>query len=432
MKKFYFNLLKVSFAFSLLLFSSNSKAQVYLIGNGEIAKNVSNEGKVVVLNSSTANFFWTPENGLQLLGDMPDNVTHAGNPSVSADGKTIATTTTNPSTNITEMGIYDIDSKKWTYLGNLGVSEDGKSSSVWNMTPDANIVVGSANAENKEVHAIYWEKEKGLIDLGTSFPNRYARINDVSNNGDVFVGWQDDNFGTRTGCFWENGVQTLITNPDGTLVNEISRISGDGKWMIGASGFYATRWSKETGLIKIEHPYASSFFSGAATTINNDGSVILGYYRGPGPAIYGEGFIWTEDTGLVNLNTYVKDVLKYDDLGITFALPLGMSADGKQIVGYGKSSSNNAVSFLISLPKDDLSTNEVNKVNFDIFPNPTTEIITINSNGKISSSILYNTNGEVVLRSNNKQINISSLPKGIYIIKTIIDGKDYTKKVIKK
>ena len=40
--------------------------------------------------------------------------------------------------------------------------------------------------------------------------------------------------------------------------------------------------------------------------------------------------------------------------------------------------------------------------------------------------------GQKVLASDQKQISISSLPKGAYILKTIIDGNENTKKIIKK
>ncbi|WP_353734735.1 T9SS type A sorting domain-containing protein [Algoriella sp.] len=40
--------------------------------------------------------------------------------------------------------------------------------------------------------------------------------------------------------------------------------------------------------------------------------------------------------------------------------------------------------------------------------------------------------GQKVLDSDQKQINVSSLSKGTYILKTTIDGKDITKKIIKK
>ncbi|MFV0186808.1 hypothetical protein OBK20_05450 [Empedobacter falsenii] len=45
-------------------------------------------------------------------------------------------------------------------------------------------------------------------------------------------------------------------------------------------------------LITINHPNENIFFRGASTATNNDGSTIVGYYRGwPGSAAMGEGFI---------------------------------------------------------------------------------------------------------------------------------------------
>lgn len=145
----------------------------------------------------------------------------------------------------------------------------------------------------------------------------------------------------------------------------------------------------------------------------------------------GEGFIWTEKTGLVNLNTYVKENLGYDDLGITFALPLGMSTNGKHIVGLGRTD-DALVSFLITLPDSDLGTSEVINTKFEVFPNPTTDIIQIKTKGNLTSSVVYNLQGQIVLKSTKNEIDVSHLPNRIYILKTLIDGKEATKKIIKK
>lgn len=430
-KNFYSSLFIINILVSIMCSSIKVNAQVFIIGKGETATSVSNDGNTISLSTTGANFYWTKDEGIQLLNIMPENTYNVGKPVVTKNGKNIAVSGTNPDTHLVEMAIFDVNTKKWSFLGTLGASEDRVATSVWGMTPDGTTVVGLGQVINGGAHGVYWTAEKGLVDIGSTIKDRFSRINSVSNDGRIFVGWQDDEFGLRQAAYWENGNQYIIKGNNDEFVDEFGAISGNGKWMLGSSTFNAIKWSKETGLVKIEHPNTGMFFRGAATASNNDGSVILGYYRGwPGSPIMGEGFIWTEQTGRVELNQFIKEILKYDDLGIKFALPLAISENGRHIVGYGLTE-NQPISFLISLP-DDLSTKEVNKVNFDVFPNPTTEFITINSNGEISSSILYNTNGEVVLRSNNKQINISSLPKGIYIIKTIIDGNDYTKKVIKK
>ncbi len=430
MKKIYSCLLSASF-FALTMYSNLLNAQVYLIGNGEFSYRISDNGKVVTSNTTSGSYYWTKELGTQLLGTMPDNVYYQGVPSVSSDGKIIATTITNPNKNIAEIGIFDTTTKTWTYLGSLGFSTDGVASSLWGMTPDSKKLVGLAQTSGKIAHAVYWTKETGLVDIGSTIETSSSRINNVSDDGKIFVGWQDNITGLREGCYWENGEQVIIKDQNGYSVNEIGYISGNGKWMLGSSGYYASKWSKETGLIKIEDPNAGMYYRGSATSSNYNGSVIIGYYRNwPGGATMGQGFIWTEKDGYQNLNDYVKS-LGIDNLGVTFSLPLGISRDGKHIVGVGRTDTA-SVSFLIDLPKDDLFTNESNKVSFDIFPNPTTETINIQTKGKLTSSILYDMNGKLILKSSEKSINVKHLPKGIYILRTVIDGKESTKKIIKK
>lgn len=429
MKKVYSKLKNLAFLTALLVGSNYASAQVYVVGNGETAHGVSDDGKVVTLNTVDNNFYWTPELGIQLLGELAADTANGGSPLVTADGKMIAVMVMNPADGINQMATYNVETKAWKYLGGIGGVMDNETSSVWGMSPDGKYIVGLGATEAGSYHGLKWSEATGMVDLGSTYNDNYSRANGVSDNGNVIAGWQDDDF-DRWGVYWENGKQEYVYDKEGNNVFEFANVSGDGKWLIGATvDDAAMRWSKETGVELIDHPNRSMFFNGSSTAINGDGSVILGFYRAwPGPAAAGEGFIWTEKTGRVELNEYVKS-LGYDDLGITFALPLGISNDGTKIVGLGKTDSG-VVSFMIALPK--LGTSEVNTVKFEVYPNPTTDIINIETKGKVSSSVLYNMAGQKVLDSDQKQINVSSLSKGTYILKTTIDGKDVTKKIIKK
>ncbi len=96
---------------------------------------------------------------------------------------------------------------------------------------------------------------------------------------------------------------------------------------------------------------------------------VVGFFRPWGsPATSGEGFIWTKETGSINLNEYVAN-LGYDYLGITFALPLGISPDGKYIVGLGTTDSE-LVGFVIKLPSNLATEVAQNKPKVGIYPNP--------------------------------------------------------------
>jgi Secretion system C-terminal sorting domain len=66
-----------------------------------------------------------------------------------------------------------------------------------------------------------------------------------------------------------------------------------------------------------------------------------------------------------------------------------------------------------------------------IYPNPTKNYFTIESNQKVSSIELYNSIGQIVFVENNTNIiQVTNLSKGIYIMKVNLENGSITKKVI--
>jgi len=329
--------------------SSTGIAQVINLGANFEANSVSNNGEKVVGSIGSTNLIWTEADGLTPIGSITNGFPMAGGASISNDGSKVTATVTNPDNDLNEMGYYDVATQEWTYLGGIGASIDGDTSSAWGISGDGTTAVGLGWVVGGGAHGIKWTEADGMIDLGSSVPDRSSRANDTNNDGSVIVGWQDAIDGFRQAAIWVDGVQSLITNQGGNPVGEAGAVSGDGNWVIGGgNNFEAWRWSQDTGMINISHPNSGFSFSGSATSINEDGSVIVGFYRPfPGPALFGEGFIWTEETGRVELNEYV-DSLGMDDLGITFSLPLGISNDGTAIVGLGLQGGG-IVGFMIKL-----------------------------------------------------------------------------------
>ena len=81
-----------------------------------------------------------------------------------------------------------------------------------------------------------------------------------------------------------------------------------------------------------------------------------------------------------------------------------------------------------------LSVNDNVLSQISLYPNPSTDLITINipSSIELESTILYDLLGKVVLsNSNNNQVNLSSLPTGVYILKITTSNGSITKKVIR-
>lgn len=68
-----------------------------------------------------------------------------------------------------------------------------------------------------------------------------------------------------------------------------------------------------------------------------------------------------------------------------------------------------------------------------VYPNPATDLVNIESKENITSVEIIGLSGQKLLNSNEKQINISHLNKGIYIVRIVLqNGKTETHKLIKK
>ena len=67
---------------------------------------------------------------------------------------------------------------------------------------------------------------------------------------------------------------------------------------------------------------------------------------------------------------------------------------------------------------------------FTIMPNPASTEIYIISEGEVENVMIFNTIGDVVAKSNESKVDVSSLPTGVYFVKATIDGESVVKKLI--
>lgn len=82
-----------------------------------------------------------------------------------------------------------------------------------------------------------------------------------------------------------------------------------------------------------------------------------------------------------------------------------------------------------------LSTNEVSAKakSLSIFPNPTKGEVNVKTDKKIKSSTIVDISGKTVLKTDSKKVDISSLPKGTYLMQVEFgDGSTATEKVVKE
>ncbi|WP_027376000.1 T9SS type A sorting domain-containing protein [Kaistella palustris] len=403
-------------------------AQVFETGDMVFMHDVSNTG-VASGASGDSHVMWTEANGTVNIGTMANGDQVPGMVSISSDGKYISGSMVNPATGLEQMSRYDIAAGTWKFLGALSAS--GTSSS-WGMTSDGSVIVGLGQEEDYLGHAVKWSETTGLVDLGSTVSGSSSRANAVNDDGTVVVGWQDDDYGDRFGVYWKDGVQTHLTDNNGELVGEISAVTPDGKTMIGANYENPFIWNEADGFTELAHE--NPMFEGVATGVSDDGKTVIGFYREWGTgALTGSGFIWTKETGTVDLNAHVA-ALGLNDLGITFALPMGLSPDGKNIAGIG-ARDYDYVGFVIKLT-DLLATEHVNQQNqVRIYPNPVEDVLYLSNATKITGIEIYNLSGQKVLSAQkitDQGLNVSKLAKGAYILKIKTGNETQSIKVLKK
>jgi len=428
MKNIYKISRKALFACSLFGFSvADAQLTVMATGNYTVG-GISDNGIVSMQTSGGDIFKWDAVNGMVQIGALTNGYPAAGRTLISSDGTKIGSTATNAVTGFNEISTYNVATSTWTNQGGLvPTGWDGSVSSTWGMTPNGNTIVGLGWITAGSAHAVKWNAQNGVVDLGSMIPGSSSRANAINTDGTVIVGWQDEFDGTRSGAKWVNGVESFIKDSNGDNVGEAGDVSADGNTIIGTGYPEPYVWNNVSGLTYITHPNSSAFFRGGATGISANGQIVIGFFRPfPGPPMTGEGFIWTQAGGRVNLNDYATSV-GVNTQGVTMSLPLAISQDGKKIAGIGMNSSSQIVAFYLQLPNEVLATNEIvkNKTNVSIYPNPVKNILYIKGAGKIEKAEVYNMVGQKVISLNSvqDQVDVASLSKGNYVLQIFVKGE---------
>lgn len=79
-----------------------------------------------------------------------------------------------------------------------------------------------------------------------------------------------------------------------------------------------------------------------------------------------------------------------------------------------------------------LGVDDIKKSSIQIFPNPVKEKFTITTNDKIENIEIYSQTGQLLKTAKSKEVNISNLLKGNYLVKIKTDKENITQKIIKE
>jgi uncharacterized membrane protein len=334
------------------------------LGPNNAVSGLSADGSVAAGTNFDEYFIWSANAGLTGIGGQVPGGGIGGQARISDDGTRVSGTTFNAATGFFEMSYYDVTSSTWTPLGGIGAFCPGgpgdETSSGWGISNDGTSVVGLGWFDFcGPAHAIQWTESSGMTsDLGSTVMDRSSRANGVNADGSVVVGWQDRMDGFRQGAVWDGGVQTIVETPSGDPASEAQDVDAAGEWVVGLGGFAtadeAWRWSAATGLEQLGMDCPGCFLPrGFATGISNDGSVIVGFNR-EFPFGRTVPFVWTEATGMVNLNDFIA-AQGIDTGGFDLTQPFTISGDGRSIGGIGTPPGGFFPSdgFVVTLPAPD-------------------------------------------------------------------------------
>jgi probable HAF family extracellular repeat protein len=235
--------------------------------------------------------------------------------------------------------------RSWRLLGSFTPAAqpcDRLLSGSFGASDDGTVVVGLGWDGCRHAHAFRWEESTGMVDLGTTVPERSTRANNVSGDGKVVVGWQEDATGFRMGAKWVGGVQELIRGPIG-FVGEAFGVNRDGSVIVGTncdpldpvpSGW---TWTAAAGVTCFPVPRPSGlpapFYQVLMEATSEDGRVIVGGYSF---GLESESLIWIDGQVF-----FLKDYLRQNGVADAFdgwvntGFALGVTPDGRILVGFG-------------------------------------------------------------------------------------------------
>jgi hypothetical protein len=327
------------------------------IFDGGFPLSVSTDGSVIagnLANGSFGPYRWTQGTGVVDLGRHTWSG-GAGLTVMSADGTKIAATIGSLDSTYNTQGLWTQGSG-WQELGPYPADAgqvDISKGSIWGLSGDGTTPVGLywRSGIGNRAHASKWTQATGIVDLGGTVTGQASRANAVNFNGSVIAGWVETRQGPWRPATWDNGTCVLLTNYDSLTVGgsgEARVVNPAGTIIAGfaidpvTNQKNAAMW-KKTGGIWGPTQYLG-FIDGSEpghgiTTINAmsaDGSIAVGYASYAGDPFDVAGFIWTQDTGVIDIRTYLANNGVFVDPNFYIRGMYAMTPDGSKLYGYGE------------------------------------------------------------------------------------------------
>lgn len=282
------------------------------------------DGTVVVGNGGSEGMasYWTEETGVVHLGpgeahDISENYLMAGTAALETDEGPVATA-----------GFWNLEGE-FTDIGSFPGSvplEGGEFSTGMAISEDGTTVAGMGWISGWVANALKWTEADGAINLNPSEENS-SRVNALSADGSIAVGWVDDDW-LRKPAYWDanNTLHLIGDEMDGEALG----ISSDGQTIVGVI--------EEEGFVLTDGVITTFAMEGwgwstIPCAINSDG-LVVGILRNVMMNAQ-EGFVYNPTMGLVTANDYFASYgVELPDGFIVNAINY-VSEDGTTFVGWG-------------------------------------------------------------------------------------------------
>jgi uncharacterized membrane protein len=319
---------------------------------------VSTDGRVICGNATTGGFVpyrWTQATGFVSLG-RAQHVGTGGVPGMSDDGSRIASSIGSLDSSYTTQGLWTLGSGWQELMPPIpadGGQEDGSYGNVWALSGNGEVVVGLywRPGQGNRAHASKWTQATGVVDLGGTTTGQASRANAVNHDGSVIAGWVETPQGPWRPAAWVDGSLVLLTSYSSTSVagtGEARFVNFSGDIISGYSidpvsaQRAATMWKRTNGVFG--PPQILGWVDGAepgnginiASAMSYKGDIAVGYCSFDGTPYATTGFVWTQATGVVDVNEFLANNGVLVDPNFSIQNMVTMTPDGRQLFGYGQ------------------------------------------------------------------------------------------------
>jgi probable HAF family extracellular repeat protein len=276
-------------------------------------------------------FYWMPSSGVVRIGGTRGVA-------ISRDGRTLVGAALDANGN--ENAAIWLGGREWRLLGSFhpdALPCDALLSASYGASDDGRVIVGLGWDGCGFARAFRWEEGTGMVDLGSTVPNRSSRANNVSGDGRIVIGWQEDQFGFRQAARWVDGRQEVFSGPHG-VVSEARGINTDGSIIVGGNCQPAESmgwiWRSEGGITCYPPPRRRpEGFQVLMIATSDDGRIVGGAHSF---GLESESILWIDGEP-----HYLKDYLREHGVPDAFERWVNtgfinsVSPDGRILAGYG-------------------------------------------------------------------------------------------------